>query len=263
MASGSHRLDRYFSKTLGINRRDVKALLAQGRILIDHQPAADAEQLVDEFSHIAFDERVLQLKLPVYLMLHKPIGILSATTDPRLPTVIDLLQRADKGDLHIVGRLDRGSSGLLLLTNDGRWSRALMAPEREVPKVYLVTVQNPLTPDYVKAFSDGMYFAYEGITTRPARLEILEERLARVTLVEGRYHQVDSTPKCITLLACRIRGLLRALPRSATLVCIHARWYQIEKRGYPGGWVEYVFQQPALPSPNATSGTSSTRSALG
>jgi 16S rRNA pseudouridine516 synthase len=208
MASGSHRLDRYFSKTLGINRRDVKALLAQGRILIDHQPAVDAEQLVDEFSHIAFDERVLQLKLPVYLMLHKPIGILSATTDPRLPTVIDLLQRADKGDLHIVGRLDRGSSGLLLLTNDGRWSRALMAPEREVPKVYLVTVQNPLTPDYVKAFSDGMYFAYEGITTRPARLEILEERLARVTLVEGRYHQIKR-------MFGRFRNPVLALHRTA------------------------------------------------
>lgn len=190
MASGSQRLDRFLSRTLGINRREVKPLLAQGRILVDGRSVSATDQLIDEFSHVSLDDRVLQAKLPVYLMLHKPVGILSATTDPQHTTVIDLLQRADRNDLHIVGRLDRGSSGLLLLTNDGRWSRALMAPEHDVPKVYLVTVQHPLTPDYVKAFAEGMYFGYEGITTRPARLEILEERLARVTLVEGRYHQI-------------------------------------------------------------------------
>lgn len=208
MASGSQRLDRYLSRTLGINRREVKPLLAQGRILVDGRTVDATDHLIDEFSHVSIDGRLLQSKMTVYLMLHKPIGILSATTDPRHPTVIDLLQRADKSDLHIVGRLDRGSSGLLLLTNDGRWSRALMAPELEVPKVYLVTVQNPLTPDYVKAFSDGMYFAYEGITTRPARLEILEERLARVTLVEGRYHQIKR-------MFGRFRNPVLALHRTA------------------------------------------------
>ncbi len=190
MSSGSHRLDRFLSRSLSINRRDVKPLLAQGRILVDQQPVIGVEQLVDAFSQIVFDGRVLQSRLPVYLMLHKPVGILSATSDPQHPTVIDLLHREDKTDLHIVGRLDRGSSGLLLLTNDGRWSRALMAPEHNVAKVYLVTVANPLTPDYVQAFAKGMYFGYEDITTRPATLEILAARLARVTLVEGRYHQI-------------------------------------------------------------------------
>ncbi len=190
MASGSQRLDRYLSRALGINRRDVKPLLAQGRVQVDGRSVGGTDHLIDEFSHVSFDDRVLQAKLPVYLMFHKPVGILSATRDPLHTTVIDLLQRPDKDDLHIVGRLDRGSSGLLLLTNDGRWSRALMAPEQAVPKVYLVTLQNPITSDYVKAFAEGMYFDYEDITTRPARLEILEERLARVTLVEGRYHQI-------------------------------------------------------------------------
>lgn len=190
MASGSQRLDRYLSKTLGINRRDVKPLLAQGRVQVDGRSVGGTDHLIDEFSHVSIDDRLLQAKLPVYVMFHKPVGILSATSDPQHTTVIDMLQRPDKDDLHIVGRLDRGSSGLLLLTNDGRWSRALMAPECDVPKVYLVTLQNPLTSDYVKAFAEGMYFDYEDITTRPARLEILEERLARVTLVEGRYHQI-------------------------------------------------------------------------
>ncbi|MDO8273729.1 MAG: 16S rRNA pseudouridine(516) synthase [Gammaproteobacteria bacterium] len=208
MASGSQRLDRFLSRTLGINRREVKPLLAQGRILVDNRSVSAADHLIDEFSHITFDARVLQAKLPIYLMLHKPVGFLSATTDPQHTTVIDLLHRADKNDLHIVGRLDRGSSGLLLLTNDGRWSRALMAPEHDVPKVYLVTLQNPLTPDYEKAFAEGMYFDYEDITTRPVRLEILEERLARVTLVEGRYHQIKR-------MFGRFRNPVLALHRTA------------------------------------------------
>lgn len=208
MASGSQRLDRFLSRTLGINRREVKPLLALGRIQVDGRRASATDLLIDEFSHVSIDDRVLQAKLPVYLMLHKPVGILSATTDPRHTTVIDLLQRPDKNELHIVGRLDRSSSGLLLLTNDGRWSRALMAPEHEVPKVYLVTLQNPLTADYEKAFAEGMYFDYEDITTRPARLEILENRLARVTLVEGRYHQIKR-------MFGRFRNPVLALHRTA------------------------------------------------
>ncbi len=183
-------------------------MLAQGRIQVDGQRVSTTDQLIDEFSHVLLDDRVLQAKLPVYLMLHKPVGILSATSDPRHTTVIDLLQCADKNELHIVGRLDRGSSGLLLLTNDGRWSRALMAPEHDVPKVYLVTLQNPLTSDYEKAFAEGMYFGYEDITTRPARLEILEDRLARVTLVEGRYHQIKR-------MFGRFRNPVLALHRTA------------------------------------------------
>lgn len=208
MASGSQRLDRYLSKTLGINRRDVKPLLAQGRVQVDGRSVGGTDHLIDEFSHVSIDDRLLQAKLPVYVMFHKPVGILSATSDPQHTTVIDMLQRPDKDDLHIVGRLDRGSSGLLLLTNDGRWSRALMAPECDVPKVYLVTLQNPLTSDYVKAFAEGMYFGYEDITTRPARLEILEERLARVTLVEGRYHQIKR-------MFGRFRNPVLALHRTA------------------------------------------------
>ena len=208
MASGSQRLDRYLSRTLGINRRDVKPLLAQGRVQVDGRSVGGTDHLIDEFSHVSIDDRLLQAKLPVYLMFHKPVGILSATSDPQHTTVIDMLQRPDKDDLHIVGRLDRGSSGLLLLTNDGRWSRALMAPEHAVPKVYLVTLQNPLTSDYVKAFAEGMYFDYEDIITRPARLEILEERLARVTLVEGRYHQIKR-------MFGRFRNPVLALHRTA------------------------------------------------
>jgi 16S rRNA pseudouridine516 synthase len=92
--------------------------------------------------------------------------------------------------LHLVGRLDRNTSGLMLLTNDGNWSKRLMAPDRQVPKVYRVETDSPIPPEAVEAFARGFYFHTENITTLPAELVILEEKVARVTLHEGRYHQI-------------------------------------------------------------------------
>jgi len=184
------RLDRFISAQAGINRRDVRALLARGRVTLDGKPARDINQVIDQFSHITLDGRVLRALKPNYIMLNKPAGIVSATRDDRHRTVIDLLDRGDSSDLHIAGRLDFNSTGLMLLTNDGRWSRRLASPEGGVKKVYRVTLQKPLSQDYIDAFASGIYFAYEDITTRPATLEILSDYEAQVGLIEGRYHQI-------------------------------------------------------------------------
>ncbi len=126
----------------------------------------------------------------LYLMLHKPAGYLSATSDPEHPTVIDLIDDADKHSLHLVGRLDRSTTGLVLLTNDGRWSKQIMAADQKVAKVYVVETADPIGEDAEDAFARGFYFHTEDITTLPAKLERLGERRARLTLHEGRYHQV-------------------------------------------------------------------------
>jgi 16S rRNA pseudouridine516 synthase len=190
MQSKRARLDRFISEQLGINRRDVRPLLAQKRVLVDGDLATDMNQVIDDFSHVICDDRVLRANKPVYVMMNKPIGVVSATKDEQHKTVVDLLDRPDKEQLHIVGRLDFNSSGLLLLTNDGRWSRQLSAPENKVTKLYRVTLDKPVTEDYIQAFAEGMYFPFEGITTRPAKLCILSECEAEVTLTEGRYHQI-------------------------------------------------------------------------
>ncbi len=190
MQSKRARLDRFVSGQTGINRRAVRALLAQQRILVDGAPATEINQVIDEFSHVVLDDRILQANVPRYLMMNKPAGVVSATKDERHKTVIDLLERADRHDLHIVGRLDFNSSGLLLLTNDGRWSRRLTTPENKIAKLYRVTLEKPITEDYVRAFSEGMYFSFEDITTRPAELNIISDYVAEVALMEGRYHQI-------------------------------------------------------------------------
>ncbi len=190
MQSKRSRLDRFISVRAGINRRDVRLMLARGRVRVDGSVATAINQAVHEFSHVSLDDRVLQSNTPAYVMMNKPEGVVSATRDEQHQTVIDLLDRHDRSGLHIVGRLDFNSSGLLLLTNDGRWSRQLTTPENKVAKLYRVTLEHPITPAYIDAFAEGMYFPFEDITTRPAKLEIISDTVAEVSLVEGRYHQI-------------------------------------------------------------------------
>jgi 16S rRNA pseudouridine516 synthase len=184
------RLDRFISIKAGVAKSDVRLLLAQKRIFVDEHIATDVSQPIDQFSHVVLDGNVLQNNSRKHIMINKPVGVVSATKDEQHKTVMDLLCEEDATDLHIVGRLDLNSSGLLLLTNDGEWSRALMSPENKVSKVYEVTLENPITQNYIQAFAEGMYFSYEDITTKPAHLEILSEHVAKVTLEEGRYHQI-------------------------------------------------------------------------
>jgi 16S rRNA pseudouridine516 synthase len=193
MQTKSFRIDRYMSKHLAINRRDIKLMLAQGRIVINGEITRDVTKIVKEFDRVVFDGEILQDKSPSYIMLNKPLGIVSATKDDQHRTVIDLLDsytQQERDSLHIVGRLDLNSSGLLLLTNDSRWSRKLMAPEEKVRKVYRVTLENDLSEDYISAFSEGMYFSFENITTQPAQLTIVSNKVAEVVLMEGKYHQI-------------------------------------------------------------------------
>ncbi len=190
MASKRARLDRLISSLTGISRRDVRAVLASGRVLLNGKPARDISQAVNQFDHVSLDGQILQALSREYVMLNKPCGVVSATRDDKHKTVVDLLDCSGDNELHIAGRLDFNSTGLLLLTNDGEWSRRLASPEEGVSKVYRVTVEKPLSDEYVQVFAKGLYFDYEGITTRPAGLRILSPYRAEVALTEGRYHQI-------------------------------------------------------------------------
>lgn len=190
MTSKYARLDRFLSQRLGQSRREIQHLLAAGRVQVDGAVSRDGQQRVGPFSRIQLDTEVLQARQARYLMLNKPAGVVSATRDGKHPTVLELLDEHEPDELHIAGRLDFNSTGLMLLTNDGDWSRKLSAPQNNIHKHYRVTLEKVLTEDYVQAFAGGMFFEFEGITTRPARLEIISDHVADVWLVEGRYHQI-------------------------------------------------------------------------
>ena len=185
------RVDRFLSNLPQFNRQQARLLLIEKRVRVDGQIVTDPHHDIREFSRVELDEHVLQAGKPArYFMLHKPPGCVSATQDPEHPTVLDLLNEDDKHDLHIAGRLDFNTSGLMLITNDGHWSRHLTQPQTKLPKVYYVETEQDITDAYITRFEQGVYFAYEDLTTLPATLELLGPRSARISIVEGRYHQV-------------------------------------------------------------------------
>jgi len=194
MSISRARLDRLISEQCQINRKKVRLLLAQKRVIVDGVIATDIAQPINKFSVISVDNQLVQENKALYIMLHKPVGVVCATKDEQHVTVIDLLDEKltaeEKASLHIVGRLDLNTSGLVLLTNDSRWSEQLTSPQSKVTKHYLVTLQNPQSSEYIEAFAKGMYFAYEKITTKPVVLNILNQYQSEVILTEGRYHQI-------------------------------------------------------------------------
>jgi len=194
MSSVSHRLDRFIARRLSISNRAVRELLVQKKIMLDGEVASLMNQSIGMFTSVVVDGEVLQHCDPVYIMLNKPRGVVSATKDDRHTTVIDILDYPQKHELHIAGRLDFNTTGLLLLTNDGAWSKQLSLPENSVNKIYRVSLKEPLTPDiiikYQQAFTAGVHLLPENITTRPATVIMLDDHTVELTICEGRYHQV-------------------------------------------------------------------------
>lgn len=200
-------LDRYLSKYAGLSRQSILRLIALKQISVNGQIATCRSQKVTDFCDILIEKQTLERqKTARYFMMHKPAGILSATTDPIHRTALQLIAKQDCADLHIAGRLDKATTGLLILTNDGKWSRHITEPQQKIPKRYLVETVYPLSPETESQFTKGLYFGYEKITTSPAKLDQLSPTLSRLTIYEGRYHQVK---RMFAAVGNRVKSLHR------------------------------------------------------
>lgn len=184
------RLDRFIESRLSYSARTVRELLVAREIQVNGEAVADGRRQITKFCRIEAEGKILQANAAVYLMMHKPRGCVSATTDAKNPTVLDLIELPAKQGLHLAGRLDFNSTGLLLLTNNGSWSSKVMLPKQKIPKTYRVETKNEITAEYVEKFSEGIYFRFENLTTSPAVLKILSAHTAELTIFEGRYHQI-------------------------------------------------------------------------
>ena len=125
MPSRHHRLDRFLSQVLQVSRSGLRPVLAAGRVRVNGVPVRDRQQRIGPFDRVELDGQPLQSEAPRYLMVNKPAGVVSATSDDQHTTVMDLLPASQRRGLHLAGRLDFNSTGLVLLTNDGAWSRQL------------------------------------------------------------------------------------------------------------------------------------------
>jgi len=185
------RLDRFIAKNQSVSERSAREWIVAEKVSVNGRPTREYLSRVNRFDQISLKAEILQRGSEVlYLMLNKPEGILSATKDDEHTTVLDLIDHPDKASLHLAGRLDRSSTGLILLTNDGNWSERLTQPGAKVAKSYLVETDRPIPKDAVESFDTGFDFPSEGIKTRPAQLTLLGPCKARVILQEGRYHQI-------------------------------------------------------------------------
>ena len=184
------RVDKLLAATGRWSRREAKELCRAGRVRADGVQVRSGEDKLPDTAVLTVDGETVAAEGSVWLLLHKPAGVLSARSDSRQPTVLSLLpERFQRMGLFPVGRLDKDTEGLLLLTNDGTLAHRLLSPRRHVDKVYYVEVDGTLDGEDAAAFAEGMILA-DGERCLSAGLRPLGENRGEITLREGKYHQI-------------------------------------------------------------------------
>lgn len=184
------RLDRFLVQAGGMSRSVAQKAIRRGRVEVDGAPCRDPAFKLPADGEVSLDGRRLQLGGPRYLMLHKPAGYVCATRDALHPTVLELLPPQERDGLHIAGRLDRDTSGLVLLTDDGDWSHRVTSPRHRCAKRYRVELAEALSAEDERCLCEGLRLRGEAKPTRPAQVQRLGDRRLWLTIEEGRYHQV-------------------------------------------------------------------------
>lgn len=184
------RLDGYLSRCSGLSRKEARLAVRAGRVTINGERAGKASLTVPGQAVVALDGEPVALPQHLYLMLNKPAGVLSATTDASQPVVSDLLPGDLAPRVHPVGRLDRDTTGLLLMSSDGQWSHRITSPRHHCPKTYRVTLAEAMTEAGLEQLRQGLHLRHDDTPTRPAEVRPLSDRVIDLTITEGRYHQV-------------------------------------------------------------------------
>lgn len=185
------RLDKFLSQHLGISRALVLRELRGKRVTVDGEIIKQGSFQLLPQHEVRFDGNPLQQIIGLrYFMLHKPQGYVCSTDDPDHPTVLYFMDEPVPDKLHAAGRLDIDTTGLVLMTDDGQWSHRITSPKHHCEKTYRVTLAEPLSGDAARQITEGVMLHGETLPTRPAVLEALSETEVRLTISEGRYHQV-------------------------------------------------------------------------
>ena len=190
------RLDKVISNQTGYSRKDIKELIRKKRVTVNNEIAAKPELKVDPaIDRISVDGQEISVQKFVYLMLNKPKGYISATEDRSQQTVLDLVpEEYLHRNLFPAGRLDKDTTGLMLITDDGDFAHNILAPKKHVSKTYNVTIDIPMTEEMVTGFRDGVKLN-DG-ECKAAGLTITGEYTGIVVLTEGRYHQIKRMFGC-------------------------------------------------------------------
>lgn len=187
------RLDRFLSEMGVGTRSELKKMIRSGRVSAKGDVVKDPGFTVDENTFVTVDGKKIAYHSKEYYLLNKPAGVICATEDPNTATVLDLFKENIRKDLFPVGRLDKDTVGLLLITNDGELAHRLLSPKAHVDKKYIARVTGEVSEETIKKFAEGLYID-ETFTALPANLEILNIKdditETLVTIREGKFHQI-------------------------------------------------------------------------
>ena len=185
------RLDKIISSQSGVSRSIARNDIRRGKVKVDGRCVRDfGAQYNPETSVIEYNGQALNYKKYIYIMMNKPKGVLSASEDKKRETVVDLVpDNLKRSGLFPVGRLDRDTTGLLIITDDGDFAHRVISPKKNIFKTYIVTLDGEITDRTVEAFEKGVTLA-DGTPCRPAKLKLIDKNKAEVKISEGKYHQI-------------------------------------------------------------------------
>lgn len=201
------RLDKFLSRTAGLTRSEAKQALRKHTVTVNGRIVTDgAQKIAEDTDRIMLGQTLLSYTRFRYYLLNKPAGYVTATEDSREATVLELLNSVDTRKLFPVGRLDKDTEGLLLLTDDGALSHQLLSPKKHVDKTYLVRLSVPLAPDALMLLEKGVDIG-DDTPTLPAKVETLSDRELLLTIHEGRFHQIKRMVAAVGSEVCYLKRL--------------------------------------------------------
>ena len=184
------RLDRFLAHTINESRTDVKKHIRNGHVSVNNVIIRKENTHIDTvLDEVRFNGELLTYQEFYYYVINKPQGYVCANDDNVHPTIVEYAPAFILRKLHTVGRLDKDTTGILLLTNDGKLTHRLISPKSATPKIYLAEVDKTLNSDLIRHFADGFMINNE-FKTLPAHLEIVNDHVARVSVIEGKFHQI-------------------------------------------------------------------------
>ena len=185
------RLDKFLAHHLGVSRTIVNKELKAQKVTVNGDIVKSGAYHISPDQIVEYDGfEIVPITENRYFMLNKPQGYVCSTDDPDHPTILYFIDEPMSEKLHSAGRLDLDTTGLVLLTDDGKWSHRITSPKHHCEKIYQVTVEQPLTTNLIEIFKQGIQLKSEKTLTEPAKLIIIDDYHAELTISEGRYHQV-------------------------------------------------------------------------
>ncbi|MDD1780622.1 16S rRNA pseudouridine(516) synthase RsuA [Enterovibrio sp. ZSDZ35] len=184
------RLDKFLCDTVGVTRKQATYLLKEKRVTVEGEIVKSGALKIAEDANVEFDGMALRLSGPRYYMMNKPEGYVCSHEDAHNPTVFILFDEVGAEKLHIAGRLDCDTTGLLLLTDDGQWSHRVTSPKHKCDKTYRVWLEDAVSDETADLFAEGVQLRGEKAETLPAQMEKVDEKEVLLTIHEGKYHQV-------------------------------------------------------------------------